>query len=247
MEKMNVGFTTVTFRRKSVEEIVGTALENGIYNIEWGGDVHVPDTAAAKRVSALCRENGIRSLSLGSYYRFGAPETPDFRETAERTAALGADRVRVWLGIKPSEEYTAEEIEGLLLSVEKAAEAADEYGVSIAFEFHRKTLNDNGRTSAEFLSACRRSVTTYWQPFFEGNDETNLSFVKNRVSAAHVFSWNAACERFPLEKEYDFWKKSVSTLKGSPCRDLIIEFVKDDGDENFKNDVACLKKLVSEA
>lgn len=246
MEKMNVGFTTVTFRRKSAEEIIKTALDNGVFDIEWGGDVHVPDIAAAKRVNALCREYGIRPLSLGSYYRFGAPDAPDFRETAERAAELGADRVRTWLGTKPSSEYTRDEVARMLSAVEDAASVAEGYGVSVAFEFHRKTLNDRGRVSAEFLAACRPSVTTYWQPFFEGGDEANLSLVKDRVSAAHVFSWNAACERFPLEKEYGFWKRCVAALKDSPCRDLLIEFVTDDSDESFKNDVACLKRIVSE-
>ena len=243
MERMNVGFTTVTFRKKSAEEIIAAALKNGIYNIEWGGDVHVPDVKTAKRVAAACRENGIRCLSLGSYYRFGAPDMPDFAETAERTAALGADRVRVWLGTKPSADYSGDEIKRLLSDVARAAETAAGFGVSVAFEFHRKTLNDNGRTSIAFLNNCPDGVSTYWQPFFEGNDAENLALVKPRVSAAHVFSWNAACERFPLEKEYSFWKESVGALRGSPCRDLIMEFVKDDGDEQFAQDVACLKTL----
>lgn len=243
MEKMNVGFTTVTFRKKSAEEIIGIALENGIYNIEWGGDVHVPDIKTAKRVAKLCRENGVTPLSLGSYYRFGAPDMPDFRETAERTATLGAKRVRTWLGIKPSAEYNESEIESIKSEVVKAAEIASEYGITVAFEFHRKTLNDNGGSSLSFLSCCPAGVATYWQPFFEGADEENLAAVKDRISAAHVFSWNAACERFPLESELAFWQKSVKVLRSSPCRDLILEFVKDDSDEQFKRDVACLKSL----
>lgn len=243
MEKMNVGFTTVTFRQKSAEEIIRIALENGIYNIEWGGDVHVPDVNTAKRIAALCGENGITPLSLGSYYRFGAPGMPDFRETAERTAALGAKRVRTWLGVKPSAEYTESEIGSLKSEVIKAAEIASEYGITVAFEFHRKTLNDNGRSSIDFLSGCPVEVATYWQPFFEGADEENLAAVKDRVSAAHVFSWNAACERFPLESELAFWKKSVKALRSSPCRDLILEFVKDDSDGQFRSDVECLKSL----
>ena len=38
----NIGFTTVTFRKKSVEEIIDIAKKAAINCIEWGGDVHVP-------------------------------------------------------------------------------------------------------------------------------------------------------------------------------------------------------------
>ncbi len=243
MEKMNIGFTTVTFRKKTVEQIIAAALKNEVFFIEWGGDVHVPDVRTAKSVARACRENGVTVTSLGSYYRFGAPDMPDFREVCERTAALGADRVRTWLGIKPSAEYNEDETAFLRDEVAKAADIAAGYGVSLAFEFHRKTLNDNGDSSARFLSRCHAGVSTYWQPFFEGNDDANLNAVKNRVSAAHVFSWNAACERFPLEKEKSRWEKWIAELKKSPCRDLIIEFVKDDSDEAFEADVGCLKRL----
>ena len=246
MNGTDIGFTSVTFRQKTVDGIIKTALTNGVGRIEWGGDVHVPDIKTAKKVNALCRENGIVPISLGSYYRFGAPDAPDFAETAERTAALGADRVRVWLGVKPSAEYTRDEVKRLMSDVAKADETAQSYGVSIAFEFHRKTLNDNGASSRAFLSACPPSVTTYWQPFFEKCDEVNLSLISRRVSAAHVFSWDAGCRRFPLEAEYRFWSRAVAALKKTPCRDLILEFVRDDSDEAFAHDVACLKKIAAE-
>ena len=58
---MKTSLTSVTFRKKSIEEIVDLVAQAGLDAIEWGGDVHVPPTdpeASAKAVG-LCREKGI--------------------------------------------------------------------------------------------------------------------------------------------------------------------------------------------
>ena len=94
MEKMNIGFTTVTFRKKTVEQIIAAALKNEVFFIEWGGDVHVPDVRTAKSVARACRENGVTVTSLGSYYRFGAPDTPVFTQDVEYRSLFGKKRTR---------------------------------------------------------------------------------------------------------------------------------------------------------
>ena len=38
---MKIGFTTVTFRGKNLEELVEIAARSGAAGMEWGGDVHV--------------------------------------------------------------------------------------------------------------------------------------------------------------------------------------------------------------
>ena len=73
---MKTSLTSVTFRKKTLEEIVDLVAQAGIDAIEWGGDVHVPPTdpeASAKAV-ALCREKGIAISAYGSYSRCGEDE-----------------------------------------------------------------------------------------------------------------------------------------------------------------------------
>ena len=61
-----IGLCSVTFRDKSVDEIVDLALENGLNFIEWGGDIHLKpgDFDEARRIKALCDKNEILYLSL---------------------------------------------------------------------------------------------------------------------------------------------------------------------------------------
>lgn len=37
-----IGLCSVTFRDKSIDEIVEIAIENGLNFIEWGADIHLP-------------------------------------------------------------------------------------------------------------------------------------------------------------------------------------------------------------
>ena len=71
MEK--IGFTTVTFRKKSRREICEIAKKNHIEYIEWGGDVHLPpnDSNALREVLSLQEEFGLTAISYGTYYHLG--------------------------------------------------------------------------------------------------------------------------------------------------------------------------------
>lgn len=55
----NIGFTTVTFRKKSRREICQIASENDIKYIEWGSDVHLPPimTLTLCVMFCLCKKN----------------------------------------------------------------------------------------------------------------------------------------------------------------------------------------------
>ena len=69
---MRIGFTSTSFRQiRNLEKIVKIARESGVDCIEWGGDVHVKDVAAAKRAKKLCDDAGVAISSYGSYYRVG--------------------------------------------------------------------------------------------------------------------------------------------------------------------------------
>ncbi len=255
MKRFEIGFTTVTFRKKSPEEICKLAQKHDLSIIEWGTDVHVPSIEAAKEVRVLCDTYGIKTASLGAYHRIGGNHTTPFTETLECAKILGAGRIRVWLGTKSSHLFTAEEREALLRETKALLRMAEPYDIEIAFEFHRKTLNDTGKSSLAFLKEMNMPrLSTYWQPFFHETPEANFPFAVDRenlltvlpyISAAHVFSWDEAANRFPLAYHKDAWESFIDILKDSPCRELIMEFVLHDSEEQFAEDLAVLRDMIS--
>ena len=48
MNSFKLGLCSVTFRKKSMEEIIKIAQNAGVSYIEWGGDVHVRSLDDAK-------------------------------------------------------------------------------------------------------------------------------------------------------------------------------------------------------
>ena len=53
MNTLKLGLCSVTFRKKTIKEVVETAKKAGISFIEWGGDIHVKNTDDAKKVKKL--------------------------------------------------------------------------------------------------------------------------------------------------------------------------------------------------
>ena len=241
-----LGFTTVTFRQKSAAEIVDLARRNGVKYIEWGADVHAKSEDDARAIRALCDENGITSISLGSYCRVGDGDVESFARDCKIAKILGASRIRVWLGRKGSADVSADEREKMIAETRAMSKIARVHGLILAFEFHRKTLTDTGFSCAAFLdSVGDANVKTYWQPFFEGNDAENLDAVVDNVAAVHVFSWDAECHRFPLADKSDEWRAFIEKIKSRREKmDFIIEFVMDDSEKQFEKDVETLKKLL---
>ncbi len=255
MNRFDIGFTTVTFRKKSPEDICKLAKKHDIRILEWGTDVHVPNIAAAKEVRALCDAYDIKTVSLGAYHRIGGNNTTPFTETLECAKLLGAGRIRVWLGTKSSHLFTAEEREALLTETKELLRMAEPYGIEIAFEFHRKTLNDTGESSLAFLKEMNApKLSTYWQPFFHETPEADFPFAVDKenlltvlpyISAAHVFSWDEASHRFPFAYRKAAWQVFIELLKDSPCKELIMEFVLDDSEEQFAEDLSVFRGMIS--
>lgn len=243
MNEIRLGLTSVTFRGKSAEEILGIMEKSGLRYVEWGTDVHAKSEDDARAIRALCDGRGVQTVSLGSYYRVGDGDIAAFEADCKIASILGAGRIRVWLGRKSSRLFTDEEKRAMLSEVRALADVAGQYGVTVAFEFHRKTLNDCGDSCVEFLKELSDPrVKTYWQPFFEGNDAENLDRCLSQVDAVHVFSWDAAAHRFPLDAKADEWREFIKTAL-PVCRDYILEFVVDDDEDMFMRDAATLKSF----
>lgn len=245
--KFTLGMTSVTFREKTIEEVASLAKKAGLAEIEWGGDVHVPpaDAEAIRRAKEAMQKNGLTCSSYGSYYRFGDNDPNTFRAICETASALGAKIIRTWLGRRGSAVMPAEMRAAILEEAKLLADIAAEYSLTLAFEFHGKTLNDTGESSAAFLSECaKENVKTYWQPLSFSDNEKNLALTLPNLAAVHVFTWDDAYQRYPLADGAEKWKNYLSVLKNADISThLIMEFVKNDDEAQFLADAAFLKEI----
>jgi sugar phosphate isomerase/epimerase len=240
--------TSVTFREKTIEEITALAKSAGLSMIEWGADRHVLplDFDAVKNARIQMEKNELLCPSYGSYYRMIEKDEDAFRAICKTSQALGAGIVRTWLGRTGSERITHEQYATLLEETKKLSAIAAEYGQTLAFEFHGKTLNDNGESSVAFLADCaKENVKTYWQPLSYSDNEKNLSLVLPYLCAVHVFTWDDDHKRYPLADGTQQWKKYLQILKDADISTkLIMEFVKNDTAEQFLTDAAVLRNWI---
>ena len=127
--KIKTGMTSVTFRKKSAEDVIAIVKEAGLDGIEWGGDIHVPagDLGTAERVRESCRQNGIEILSYGSYYRAGEQER--FRPVLETAIMLGAQTIRVWAGTLSFGKMPREELLRVAARLREDVSAARTAGI----------------------------------------------------------------------------------------------------------------------
>jgi sugar phosphate isomerase/epimerase len=246
--KFDLGMTSVTFREKTIEEITALAKSAGLSMIEWGADRHVLplDFDAVKNARIQMEKNELLCPSYGSYYRMVEKDEDAFRAICKTSQALGAGIVRTWLGRTGSERITHEQYATLLEETKKLSAIADEYDQTLAFEFHGKTLNDNGESSVAFLADCaKENVKTYWQPLSYSDNEKNLSLVLPYLCAVHVFTWDDDHKRYPLADGTQQWKKYLQILKDADISTkLIMEFVKNDTAEQFLTDAAVLRNWI---
>ena len=64
MQKGISGMTSVTFRKKTVEQIIAIAVKANLKGIEWGSDVHVPvgNIDRARQVGEMTAPQVFRSF-----------------------------------------------------------------------------------------------------------------------------------------------------------------------------------------
>ena len=72
---MKPGLVSITFRKLTPSQILDLCVGNGLREIEWGGDVHVPhgELKIASEVAEMSRSRGVAIAAYGSYYKLGAP------------------------------------------------------------------------------------------------------------------------------------------------------------------------------
>ncbi len=241
---MNLGLTSVTFRSKTVEEIIALAKSSGLNCIEWGGDVHAPidDINKAIEVKNLCEEANIAISSYGSYYR-GA-DKHSFLQVLKIADALKAPIIRIWAGEKF--EYEESEYAVVVENIKAAAQSASEHGIKLALEYHRNTLTQTKESALKLIKDVNHSnLYTYWQPNPDISLDEQLSeikLLKDYIITYHVFNWEKGNVRLPLSEGHETWVKYLDEI--NPIEpNLILEFVKDESVEIFMSDVVSLKGI----
>lgn len=247
-----IGLCSVTFKKKSAEEVIKLAKEAGVEAIEWASNAHVPetDTAYAKAIARKMDEAGLQTSSYGSYYRLGA--FGDFEPYIEVATILGASIIRVWAGEDGSQETDSEKRAAVVKDAKRVAELAAASGLSISLEYHANTLTDTPESTIQLMNEIDSPfVLLYWQPAETLTIEERLDSLDQLgqwVTNVHVFHWEHYRNRFPLADGVDEWTQYIHKIeKLSPYKqNYLIEFVPGDDEEGLFASVETLKKLVSQ-
>ncbi len=246
---MKIGLTSVTFREKSVDEIIDIAKRSNIYTIEWGADGHVTPLDAENAVTVYnkCQANGIETLSYGSYYRGGDIE--EFIPILNTAVILHAKTIRIWAGRINPYDITDSQFEVLVNNIKKAAQLAEAENISISLEYHRKTMTQTKEGALKLLQAINMpNVFTYWQPNPDISLQEKLeeiSLLAPYISHFHVFSWDVGNVFMPFEFGLNEWTRYLNAAKKYKLNPLLImEFVKDSTEQQLIEDLASLRKII---
>lgn len=247
---MKTSLTSVTFRKKTIEEIVDLVVQSGIDAIEWGGDIHVPPTnpAAAQKAAQLCLERGITVSAYGSYFR--CDENEDFSPVLETALALDTKIIRIWAGRLGSKICPPETRAKLNKKLSEAVAMASEKGIMVATEYHSNTLTDELDSALQMLADVP-GLYTYWQPApaiprEAGYDTYTLKKLGKKVINVHVFHQNLK-QKAALSDGYDKWLGYFRDLKMYCAANYgAIEFVLGETSQQFLEDAKTLKKILSE-
>jgi len=257
MTRFRPGLCTVTFRQLGPEDVVALAAECGIEGIECAGDVHVPpgQLAVAQRVRALTEQAGLAVISYGSYV---APPNDDERAFAavlETAQSLGAPNIRIWPGSRnrDSASYSADQRLAVAHAIRRMAAMADEASRTISLEYQPGSLTDDLQTARRLMSEIDDpNVFLYWQPSPGLRLETALEEIRAvgpETSHVHVFAWDRERNRYPLADHKDQWRtilKAMPETRWRGERFAMLEFVKGDTPDQFREDAATFRQLLEE-
>lgn len=262
---MKTGLVSISFRKKSIKELIKATKNSGLEYIEWGGDVHIPMGKAklARATRRLMHGSGLKSASYGSYFgliyhcdeHFPMP----FKHVLKTAKALSAKTVRVWLGWpfcgckKGCNVFLCEKYYQKNVSVTKAlCREARKYGLTLSIECHWKTLSDDYRDTLRFLEAVDEdNLRLYWQPNHERGFEYNieaLQALRPYISNVHVFNWNEKGEKSSLGTERGIyeWTEYLKILNDENASERIcfLEFMPDGELDSLSTEACALRKII---
>ena len=262
---MKTGLVSISFRKKSVKELIKAAKESGLEYIEWGGDVHVPmgNIKWARKVRRMMHGAGLKVASYGSYFgilyhcdeRFPLP----FKKVLKTAKALGAKTVRVWLGWpkcgckKGKCVYICEKHYCKNVTLTKAlCNEAKKYGLTLSIECHFATLSDDYHDTLRFLEAVDcDNLKLYWQPNHAKSFEYNLEALKALrpyITNVHVFNWDENAQKYPLIEGRAQWDEYFKVLNDENAEERVcfLEFMPDGEVASLPTETASLKTILED-
>ncbi|MBO9605687.1 MAG: sugar phosphate isomerase/epimerase [Paenibacillaceae bacterium] len=260
---IRTGLLSVTFRKKTPEEIIRLVQQAGLDGIEWGGDVHVPhnDAKRAAEVGKWTKEAGLALTSFGSYYYTGGKtrgnsDNPRFENVLETAIALGVPAIRVWAGDRPSEEADEQWRRTVADDTRRIADLAAQAGITIDFEYHNHTLTDTPASAEQLLREIdHTNVRSNWQAPLEMDAAQRLDSLRGMLpwlANVHVFHWTPSLTeqrklvQHPLAEGKEEWIAFLRTINQAGRSPFaMLEFVKGESDEQFLQDAATLKEAVA--
>ncbi|MBQ9151395.1 MAG: sugar phosphate isomerase/epimerase [Clostridia bacterium] len=244
-----LGLVSVTYRQLSPADVIACAARAGLDCIEWGSDIHVPQTdlANARRVGEMTREAGLTVSSYGSYYRLGAGQDP--APYLDAALALGAPVIRIWAGTRGSEQTDDVTRSAWATEAKTVSRMAAERGLTVAFEYHHGTLTDTAASALSLMQAVDEpNCRLYWQPEFAKSPEVVLSeleAVAPWVDLCHVFQWNPDHSRRPLADGTAVWREFLARIPGWEGKPLLLEFVPQDDPAILPVEAESLRAIVT--
>ncbi len=245
MNSFKTGVASVTFRNKTVAEVVEISKKAGAEYIEWGGDVHVRTLDDAINAKKLCDENGIKICSYGSYYRVGSCKTEEWKQICQIASAMGASSVRVWLGSKDSEKTDSEEYKNLFADLKNMCAVAKSFGLLVCPECHDNTYNNN---TYAFLKLREELGEDNFRTYFQSR-YLRYDYDIDRIEKTFEYIENVHISYRDLAREQRFKKKDKAYLDRLLKKLLqmnfggvvLIEFSKGSKEKNFIKDMKKLK------
>ncbi len=248
MNSIELGLCSVTFRKKSIEEVVETARKAGVGYIEWGGDIHVKSVEDACKVKSLCDNAEIKISSYGSYFNSADYDEEQWKEICEIASVMCATSIRIWLGKKDSEETTDSEYNTLLSNTKKMCDIAEKYSLLVCPECHDNTFNNNTYAFLRMKNDLQKdNFKTYFQSRY-----CRMEYDLDRIERTYDFIENVHVSYRDLKKEQMLRKKDkyyidklLEKLKSkSYCGIVMVEFVDSDSEKVFCKDIEKLEQLI---
>ena len=245
MSAFKIGVASVTFRNKSVEEVVEICKKNQVDHIEWGSDVHIKTKADAQKARKLCDEANIKICSYGSYYRVGSKNAEEWLALCENASIMGAQSVRVWLGEKDSEKTSNEEYGNIIEDCRMLCDAAKKYNLTVSPECHDNTFNNNTDAILKFIKDLNKdNFRTYFQSRY-----FRMEYDLDRIDRTFAHILNMHVSYSDLKKEQKFRKKDKNYLDTLLKKMLskgfegivILEFTEASSEAAFTEDIRKLK------
>ncbi len=243
------GLVSVTFRKYDKFTVSKLAADSGLFEIEWGGDVHVPpsDKNAIDNAIYSSSVNKIKISSYGSYYRSG-DDMKEMQSNIETAHALGAKYIRIWAGNKGSAEVDDAERSKTVNNIIKTCDFAKQYSITVCPEFHIDTLTDDYNSALKLVDEVgRENFKLYWQPNQFRDEEYNLKSCKAILpfmTNVHVFHWIRG-DMYPLQNGKEIWKKYFDIISSDNIDHSVqMEFVCDGSAEQFKKDAKIFLELI---